>query len=279
MLIDTHSHLNFVAYNDDCGTVIQRIIEAGMKVINVGSQFSTSQRAVELAEKHPDILYAAVGLHPIHLFELEFDESEMPYKTRAEEFRSEAYEKLSHRKNVVAIGETGIDYFKKPGNINKGEFANKQKWTFLKELQLAKKLDLPVILHCRGSKDEMAKAYDDMLVVLKDFEYKKGVIHCFTADWQIAKRFLDLGLMISFTGVVTYPKTEKLATVVRKTPLEKIMIETDAPFLAPQAKRGQRNEPLYVRYVAEKIAEIKKLPYDVVENVTTRNAIEFFKLK
>jgi len=278
MLVDTHAHLNFAAYKKDVKEVAARIINEEMKVINVGSQYSTSERAVDLAEKYPGIMHAAVGLHPIHLFDLEFDESEVPYKTRVEDFSALAYEKLAKRKSVVAIGETGIDYFKKPENISHEEFASKQQWTFLKELQLAKKLDLPVILHCRSSKEAPKEAYEDMLSVLKDFKYNKGVIHCFSADWEIAQQFLDLGFMISFTGIITYPKTEKLAEVVDKSPLEKIMVETDAPFLTPQAKRGERNEPMYVRYIAEKIADIRKIPYDVVESVTTQNAIEFFKL-
>lgn len=279
MLIDTHAHLNFGAFKEDVDDVIKRIREDGMKVINVGSQLSTSRRAVELARKYPDTFYAAVGMHPIHLFELEFDIEEMPFRTHPEEFRSEAYEQLTREPNVVAIGECGIDYFQAPINITKTEFKQKQKWTFLKQLQLAKQVGLPLILHCRGDREDMRRAYHDMLAIIKEFGYYRGVIHCFTADWSVAREFLDLGFMISFTGIITYPQTASLATVVKKAPLDRIMIETDAPYLTPQLVRGQRNEPQFVRYVAARIAEIKGLSYDEVVEETSKNAIEFFNLK
>lgn len=279
MLIDTHAHLNFAAFKSDVHDIIANCLANGMKIINVGSQYSTSQRAIDLAKQYSGSLYAAVGLHPIHLFEIEVDEIEIPFKTRPEEFRQKEFEELGGQPEVVAIGETGLDYFHKPKNVSKAEFKNKQKWTFLKQLELAKKLDKPVILHCRGDKEDNKRAYEDMAKILKDFGQIKGVIHCFGADVEIAKQFLDLGLMISFTGIITFPNAKILMPVVKNTPLDRIMVETDAPYLAPQAKRGQRNLPQYVKYIAEKIAEIKKIPYDIVENMTTQNAIEFFKLK
>jgi len=279
MLIDTHAHLNFAAFKEDIDEVAQGIIDDEMKVINVGSQFSTSQRAVELAEKYPNHFYASVGLHPIHLFDVNYDESEINFKARQEDFNSEKYEELARNPKVVAIGETGIDYFHMPAGVSIKEFENKQRWVFLKELQLAKKFRLPVIFHCRGSKENPDKAYKDMLKVLKDFGYFRGVIHCFSADYEIAKQFLNLGFFISFTGIITYPKTKELEKVVKKIPLDRIMVETDAPYLAPQIVRGKRNEPRFVRYVADRVAEIKSLEYEEVEEATTKNAVEFFGLK
>ncbi|MBU0597906.1 TatD family hydrolase [Patescibacteria group bacterium] len=279
MLIDTHAHLNFSAFKDDGPDIIQQIVNDDMKVINVGSQLSTSKRAVELADKHQGNLYAAVGLHPIHLFAMDYDEMEMPFKTKKEDFSQEAYEKLAEHKNVVAIGETGLDYFHRPKDIAEMEFINKQKWTFLKELQLAKKLGLPYILHCRDSREKPGQAYKDILAVLKEFKYFKGVIHCFSSDWDIAAKFLDMGLMISFTGIITYPKTNELTRVVKKTPLDRIMAETDAPYLAPQIVRGKRNEPRFVRYIIDQIAEIKGKEFNEVNEAVTRNANQFFGLK
>lgn len=279
MLIDTHAHLNFSAYKDDIDEVVQRIAKEDMKVINVGSQLSTSKRAIEIAEKYPNNFYAAVGLHPIHLFSTEVDESEIPFTSREEDFKNDIYEELAKNPKVVAIGEMGIDYFHVPEGIPRNDFEHKQHWTFLKGIQLAKKLSLPLIMHCRGSNDNIAKAYDDMLEVLKEADYNNGVVHCFTADWEIAKKFLDRGFMLSFTGIVTYPKTNKLEEVVKKTPLDRMMIETDAPYLAPQMVRGKRNEPRYVRYVADRVAEIKKMSYEEIEEITTNNANKFFKLK
>ena len=279
MLIDTHAHLNFAAFKDDIDVIIKDIVNQGMKVINVGSQLSTSKRAVDLAKKYPDNLYASVGLHPIHLFEIEVDKIEVPFKSRAEEFKSSDYEELAKNKEVVAIGETGLDYFHKPDNVSKTEFKNKQKWAFIKQLELARKFDKPVILHCRGDMEDNERAYKDMLKILKEFGYFKGVIHCFGSSLEIAKQFLDLGFMISFTGIITFPNAKSLVPVVKHVPIEKIMIETDAPYLAPQTVRGKINLPQYVKYIAKKIAEIKNIHYDIVENMTTQNAIDFFKLK
>ncbi len=279
MLVDTHCHLNFSAYKDDIDEVVQRTLDDGMKVINVGSQYSTSQRAIKLAEQYPGQFYAAIGLHPVHLFEMYVDEEEMPFKTRAEEFKADDYAELAQGKPVVAIGEMGIDYFHKPEGVSDEDFETKQKWTFLRGIRLAQKLDVPIIIHTRGAKAHPAKAYDDMLEIIKESGYQKAVVHCFTEDWTIAKKILDAGLMISFTGIVTFPKTKKLEEVVKKTPLDRMMVETDAPYLAPQMVRGQRNEPRFVRYVADRIAEVKKLQYEEVESATTENATKFFKLK
>ncbi len=280
MIIDTHAHLNFAAYKKDIDQIIDLIVAQDMKVINVGSQHSTSERAVALADKHQEHLFAAIGLHPIHLFEIEFtDMQEMPFRTRKEEFDMEAYRRLAQHKNVVAIGEIGLDYFRKPTQVSKQEFESKQKLAFLKQLQLARGLNLPVILHCRGDNRDMARAYRNMLTILKEFGYYHCVIHCFAADWDIAKRFLDLGCMISFTGIITFPKTAELEQVVKKAPMDKIMAETDSPYLAPQLVRGQRNEPRFVTHVIGRIAEIKGLAYDEAETALADNAKQFFSLK
>lgn len=179
----------------------------------------------------------------------------------------------------MGIGETGLDYFHQPPGVDSHIFKNKQKKVFLEQLALAKKLDLPVVLHCRGAKNDPAGAYQEMLDILQDFGYKKCVIHCFGAPWEIAEQFLGFGCMISFTGIITFPNAKILIPVVKNTPLDRIMVETDAPYLAPQAKRGQRNLSQYVKYIAEKIAEIKGISYDEVAEKTTENAIEFFNLK
>jgi TatD DNase family protein len=278
-LVDTHAHLNFASYKDDLDEVIERTRDGNVAVINVGSQYSTSQRAVELAKRYPGQMYAAVGLHPFHLFKMDVDEAELSFTTRQEEFSSEAYEKLARQPGVVAIGECGPDYFHKPEGVSVTEFKTKQKWTFLKQIQLAQKLNLPVIVHCRGEQKDMHPAYHDTAVILKDANFSHAVIHCYTGNWEDAKKFLDMGLMISFTGIITFPKTHALAEIIKKVSLDRIMVETDCPYLAPQLVRGQRNEPRFVRYVADRIAEIKGISYDEVAEQTTQNAIDFFKLK
>ncbi len=279
MLIDTHCHLNFAAYKDDIDEVVQRTLDDGMKVINVGSQYSTSQRAIKLAEQHPGRFYAAIGLHPVHLFDMDVDVEEMPFHTRREVFKADDYIELAKGKPVVAIGEMGIDYFHRPDNVTDEEFTTTQQWTFLKGIKLAERLDVPIIIHTRGAKDDPTKAYKDMLEIVRQSGYTRAVVHCFTEDWTLAKQILDAGLMISFTGIITFPKTKRLEEVVRKTPLDRMMVETDAPYLAPQLVRGKRNEPRYVRYVADRVAEIKKISFEEVEAATTENAVNFFGLK
>lgn len=278
MLIDTHAHLNFNAYKDDIDQVISRTLGAGMKVINVGSQFSTSERAVKMAKEYTGQMYAAVALHPIHLHETYVDEVEIPFKSREEKFVEADYEKLAKEKSVVAIGECGLDYFHMPEDIPEIEFVNKQKEVFIRHINLARKLDLPIILHCRSTKSEPDRAYLEMLEILKQENFNHAVIHCYTASLEVAKKYLEAGFMISFTGIITFPNAKVLWPVVEFAPMDRIMIETDAPYLAPQAVRGKRNEPLYVRYVAEKIAELKNISINQVEVKTTENATNFFKL-
>jgi TatD DNase family protein len=278
MLIDTHCHLNFSAYKDDFDDVVKRTLDAGMRIINPGSQNTTSKRAIDLAQKYPGKMFAAVALHPIHLHETYVDEVEIPFKSREENFDPAYYDSLAQEKGVVAIGECGIDYFHVPEGVEEVEFKNKQKEVFLKHIELASKRNLPMILHCRPSKQEPQGAYRDMFAILQHAGYSRGVVHCFISDVEIARMFLEAGFMISFTGIITFPNAKSLLDVVKFVPLDRLMVETDAPYLAPQQFRGKRNEPLYVKYVAEKVAEVKGVGYEDIERQTTANAIRFFNL-
>jgi len=284
MLIDTHAHINFNAFKDDGGEVIKRTLAQNIWMINVGSQFDTSKRAVEYAQKYPNGVFAAVGLHPIHLEETEIDEEEIHFKTRKEEFNPVNYRVLARQPRVVALGETGLDYYRirgEEGKENKGEerkAKEKQRRVFIEHIDLAEELRLPLILHCRGSKENPNDAYLEILEILSLKKAKRGVIHCFSANLEIAQKFIDLGFYIGFTGIITFEKTTKLQEVVRDLPMEKILIETDCPYLAPEPYRGKRNEPLYVEFVARKIAEIKKINFEEVAEMTTRNARELFKI-
>ncbi len=279
MLIDTHCHLNFRAFEDDVDKVIARARKAGVSsIINVGSQWDTSERAVKLATAN-DNLYAAIGLHPIHLYEQEVDEDELHFKTRAEVFNPNKYKNLAQKAvdKVVAIGECGLDYYHFPDDINSAEIKIKQQESFRQHIKLSSELDLPIIIHCR-------EAYDDLLIILeqeinKNKLSKKGVAHCFLGNSEQAKKFLHLGFLLSFTGIITFKNvTSELLEIIEETPLERIMVETDAPYLAPQVYRGMRNEPAYVVEVAKKIAELKNLDFDEVVKVTTQNAENLFSL-
>lgn len=279
MLIDTHCHLNFNSFKDDCDAVIKKTLAQGIWLINVGSQFSTSQRAVAIANNYEKGVWAAVGLHPIHLFETYVDEVEIPFQSRVEDFDYEQYQDLAQDKKVVAIGECGLDYFHLPQEVPIEEVKAKQKKVFRRHLELALKLQKPLVLHCRGSKNDPLDAYLDILAILKaDKRRINGVIHCFAADLAIAKEFLLLGLKISFTGVITFKNAQRLREVIRAIPLDKIMVETDAPYISPEPKRGARNQPAFVKYIAKKIAEIKKVSLKEVEDATTLCAKELFNL-
>ncbi|RJR31613.1 TatD family deoxyribonuclease [Candidatus Parcubacteria bacterium] len=275
MLIDTHAHLNFNAFKQDSEKIIDGCLKENTWMINVGSQFSTSKRAVHIAENYKQGVYASVGLHPIHLSVLEIDEAETgKLITAAEKFDYQKYKELAGSSKVVAIGEIGLDYFHI--NPDDEENKNRQKQTFKKQLALAEELKLPVILHCRN-------AYDEMLKILQSTANRQstdnGVIHCFGGTLKQAQEFIRLGFCIGFTGIITFgKKAEDLVKVVSLIPMEKILVETDCPYLAPEPFRGQRNMPLYVKYVAEKVAKIKGIEYNKVVEKTSENAINLFNL-
>lgn len=273
--IDIHSHINFNAFKDDADVVIQRSVDGGVWTILVGSQIDTSRRAVMYAEKYARGIFAAGGLHPIHLMEMEVDKAEMNagegvpgFKTRVERFDYTAYKELATHPKTVAIGECGLDYYRATAH----EEAKKlQADTFRQQITLAREVKKPLMIHCRN-------AYEDLLQILREEKANEtgGDVHFFAGSWDIARQFLDLGFYLSFTGVLTF--THDYDEVVDKTPLERIMVETDAPYVSPVPYRGKRNEPLYVEYTARKIAEIKKLPEDQVFRQLTENARTCFKL-
>jgi len=272
--VDTHAHLNFNTYKEDADEVIRRSLENNVWMINVGSQYVTSKKAAEIAEKYEKGVYAAVGLHPIHLaegiFKVKLDTEEQAFQTKNEDFDYEKYKNLTRSKKVVAIGETGLDYYYRPKTkIKLEQFKNKQKEVFLKQLKLAKELNLPVIFHCR-------MAHDDLIQTIQQSNIQTigGVIHCFTGNWKQAEDYMKMGLYLGFNGIIFKLNLDE---IIKKTPLERILIETDCPYLTPSPMTG-RNEPLYVKYVAEKIAEIKKLSFEEIAKVTTENAQELFKI-
>lgn len=246
MLIDTHAHLNFSAFKQDADEVIRRSLDNDVWLINASSQHSSSQRAVETAEKYQEGVYAAVGLHPIYA---------------GDGFDYEKYKKLAESKKVVAIGEIGLDYKKEYVS-----FKEKQKEVLIKQLDLAKELDLPVILHCRMAHGDLLKIVNSRL---------RGVIHCFTGTWQEAQEYLAMGFYLGFNGIIFKNDLDK---IIEKTPSDRILIETDCPFLTPPPEEA-RNEPLYVKYVAEKVAKIKGLSYKDIAQITSKNAKELFNLK
>ncbi len=254
MYVDTHAHLNFEAFEKDYRDVINRALAADVKgIINVGSNFETSKKAIEIAEKYDKGVYAAIGLHPIHVKDEEFDEA--------------AFLKLAKNKKVVALGETGLDYYYDKSS------AKLQKEIFRKFLQMSHAVSKPVILHSRDAGEDV------LSVLMEERPEPRGVMHCFPGDWPYAKVILDMGLYLSFTGLITFSKNYGTFEVIKNTPLDRLMIETDCPFMTPEPYRGKRNEPAFVIEVAKKIAEIKKLPLEKVAEQTSKNAIKLFKLE
>ena len=246
MLIDTHAHVNFNAFKNDFDKVIKRSLSEDIWMINVGSNYETSKRAVEIAEKYNGI-FAAIGLHPIH--------------TKDEDFNASKYRSLCQSDKVVAIGEIGLDYFK-----DYGLFKEKQREVFLQQLDLAKELDLPVIIHCR-------MAHKDLLEILND--KLNGVIHCFTGNWDEAKQYLDMGFYLGINGIMYKFDLEE---VIKKTPLEKILIETDCPYLMPPQAGAKRNEPVFIKYIVQDIAKIKGIDFQKVAEITFQNAKNLFRI-
>ena len=253
MYIDTHAHLNFEAFKSDYKETIERaFIDDVRAIINVGSNLETSKKAIEIAEKYDKGVYAAIGLHPIHARGEKFDEAE--------------FLKLAKNEKVVALGETGLDYYYDKLT------AELQKEIFRKFLKMSQVVSKPVILHSRDAGEDV------LSVLMEEQPEPRGVMHCFPGDWPYAKIILDIGLYISFTGLITFTKNSNTYEVLQKVPLERLMIETDCPFMSPEQYRGKRNEPAFVIEVAKKIAEIKKLPLEKVADQTSKNAIELFRL-
>lgn len=282
MLVDTHAHIHFSAFREDLDDVIKRARAARVFMIAVGTQKDTSANAVKVAEEHPDLIWASIGLHPNHLFAMHFDETEMPVKTRTEEFDAYYYATLAKSsKRMIAIGECGLDYYRLPQDVPRELVIEKQKQVFKKHLDLADELGLPVIVHCRD-------AHDDVYEILKEYcekgkLKKRGVLHCFTAGRREAFRYIDLGFYIALGGVITFksrrPEHLELLETARAIPLERVVIETDAPYLTPDPFRGKRNEPLYVKFVAEKLADLRSMTYDEIASATTQNAKKLFGLE
>lgn len=290
MFIDTHAHLNFREYKDEIPDVIKRAQEVGVgAIINVGSSFSTSLKATQIAtnidtNNHKGI-YATVGIHPIHLIKditetATFDGREYSFTTKQENFDYEKFRKLVKlSRKIVAIGETGIDLFRiEDEKHNLSDIIKLQSEVLSQHIKLAKELNLPLILHTRGKEKDSSDAYEILLKIVHEEKYFNGVIHSFVGNLAQAKKFIDLGFYLGVNGIVTFKNGENVQEVAREIPLEKILVETDSPFLAPVPYRGKRNEPAYVVEVAKKIAELKNLSLAEVEKQTAENATDLFKL-
>ena len=248
IFIDTHAHINYEDYSDRINDVIKVATDNGVeKIISVGVDLLTSEESIKLAEKYSSV-YATCGYHP-H----EANKAPKRYLYELEQF-------YAHPK-VVAVGEIGLDYY-----YNFSE-PRDQKRVYHEQLEMAYDIELPAVVHCRDSDD-------DVLSGIQKYSNSKGVIHCFSSNLNFANSILETGFYISFTGLITFVK--ELEEVVRDIPLEKMMVETDSPYLSPKPFRGKQNEPANVVYVAKKIAELKEISLEKVADSTTETAHKLF---
>ena len=272
MIIDTHSHLNFAAYKKDLAEVIKRTQESDVVCINVGTKYETSLEAIKLAEENKG-MYAVIGLHPLFVsaefMKIRTDPEEGEFLVKEQEFEVEKYKELARSKKVVAIGEIGLDYYYRPKTKAKlAQFKEKQKQVFLQQLNFAEELSLPVIIHCR-------MAHDDVVEILK-IKKAKGVIHCFTGGIKELEQYLNLGFYIGLNGIMFKMDLDE---VIIKCPLDKTLVETDCPYLTPPAEgKDNRNEPIFVKHVIQKVADLKGLTFEEVAEATTQNAKMLFKI-
>lgn len=272
-LIDSHAHVHFNAFKDDMDEVIKKSLAEGVAMITVGTQKTTSKRAIEVAEKYEGV-WASIGLHPNHLHKQEFEDTNELIKTRSEAFDPDFYRELVSHPKVVAIGEFGLDYYRIPPEVDEKQMMEDQKKSCAEQLQFASEVNKPIIIHCRD-------AHFDQYEILKNEIdsgglAKRGVIHSFTGSKTDALGYEKLGFKLGINGIIHFSKD--LQKVIRNVSLEQIVIETDAPYLTPPPFRGKRNEPRYVKHIAEKIAEIKDISFDEVAEITTNNTIKLFQL-
>ena len=250
-IFDSHAHFDDLKFADDLDLIVAKMKENGVVgVINNGVNYESSAKIVELSKQY-DIFYSAVGVHPEDLYE-------------GEKFSPEKVLPFVKDSKTVAIGEIGLDYYwdSHPAEV--------QKQWFEAQLDFAKEVDLPVIVHDR-------EAHNDTLEILKKHK-PKGVLHCYSGSNEMAKEILKLGMYIGVGGVVTFKNSKKLTEIVKEIPLERILLETDAPYLAPEPHRGKLNNSVYIKFVAEKIAEIKNLSVEEVLSVTANNVKTLFKI-
>ena len=253
MLVDTHCHLDFPEFDTDRDAVLQRAKDAGIGyIVNIGSSLQGSKKSLELAQQY-GCIFAAAGIHPHEADS--FDDHTL-----------QEIKELLKQPKVVAVGEIGLDYFK---NYSRQE---NQKTVFKSLINLAQEFNLPLVIHTR-------QAQDDTLKLLKKAGAAKAVVHCFSGDEVFLKECLSLGFFISFTCNITYKKCDRLRDIVEIAPLERLLLETDAPFLPPEGMRGKRNEPAAVLKLAEEIAGIKQISPEEVARITTQNAKTFFNFK
>ena len=272
-LFDAHTHAQFAAFAGETDMAIKRALDNGVWVVNVGTQKDTSRLAVEVANSYPEGVYATIGLHPIHTEESYHDKKELGesgegFTSRGEAFDYEYYKELAENPKVVAIGECGLDYYRLTGKTKE-----KQKEVFVKQIELAHEVARPLMIHCRNAFNDLIEVLNTKYLILNT---PPGIVHFFTGTVDDAKKLLELGFYFSFGGVITF--TRDYDEQIKYIPLERIVLETDAPYVAPIPHRGKRNEPVYIVETAKKIGELKNVSLEEVSEKTLANTLKMFRI-
>lgn len=280
MLIDTHSHLYFEEFKDDLKDVVKRAVENGVTTLfTVGVDVQTSQIAQEL-ENNQVGFYSTIGIHPHNAFEYSQDPDKLIQQDI--ERLTEIYH--SNPQKVIAVGECGLDYMFEnnpdfvPSNLTAKQLKQLQQKLLIAQVNLARRLNLPLMIHCRDNRSQgpaNTNCWEDTIEIIKD---RSGILHCYSGLENITQKALKLNFLFSFAATITYPKNDYLRQAVKLIPLEKICLETDCPFLPPQGKRGQRNEPSTVKELAETVAQLKQTTFKEVAGQTTNNVYTMFKI-
>ncbi len=253
MYFETHAHYDDKAYNKDREQVLNDIYDAGVEyVINVGADMKSSQKSVEMSKKYK-FIYSSVGVHPHYVANMH--ENDLGILAD--------YTKID---KVVAIGEIGLDYYR---NLSPRDV---QIYWFKKMLTIADACNMPVIIHSRDASQE---TFD----IIKSSKIRRGIVHCYSGSAEMAEEYAKMGFLIGVGGVVTYPNSRKLIETVEALPIENIVIETDCPYLSPEPKRGVRNDSQNLKYIVQKISEIKQIPHEEVAKITRKNALSLFDIK
>lgn len=263
-MFDTHAHIYAEEYGDEYQTIIQDTLNQGVWFNNVGTRKETSEQCVKIANEYKEGVYAVVGAHPHHA---------------SDAFDKNLFASLASDPKVVGIGECGLDYFRLEGDIETAK--QRQKTVFAQHIEIANQLDKTLVIHTRASKDT-EDAYLETLQILGDLKENgtlpRFLIHSFTSNWQICKQFLDLGGYIALNGIITFDKTGVLKEVCENIPLDRLVFETDAPYLSPVPMRGKKNFPSYVKYVAEHFAKLRGIDIQELEKLTDSNAKILFRI-
>ncbi|MCL5674325.1 MAG: TatD family hydrolase [Candidatus Omnitrophica bacterium] len=252
MLIDTHCHLDFPDFEKDRQETIERAQKENIRyIINIGTSVSSSVKSIEISQKH-DFIFATAGIHPTDVENISINDIEK-------------IDEIAKNPKIAGIGEVGLDFH------YSRKFEKKQREFFTYQIELAEKHKLPLVIHQREAEQEIKEILENRKLP------EKIVFHCFSGDEEMLGWCMKKGFYISFTGIVTFPKASNVHNLVKIAPLDRIFIETDAPFLAPVPFRGKRNEPSYVRFILEKIAQIKQMDKEKIEDIIFRNSLTFFK--